>query len=344
MCNIYPKLRDAVLTFLGCDATREAVVTEIARWDAVALETAMTAQGIPVAVVRDSEEWLRTEQGAALASSPLIHIKRLGEGAPIPLTTANRPFEGVKVVDMTHVLAGPMITRGLAEYGAEVLHLRSADPDLDDQKTVSTEFRLGKSTATLELNRPDDLEALKELLRNADVFVHSWRPGVFEKHGFDPETLAALNPNLIQVAVSCYGAIGPWSHRGGFDGLALASIGATAIEAGSGKPTALPPPGVVTDALVGFLGTGVVASLLQRRANEGGGYRADLCLARVGMWMLGLGLDDPDPTLPTDLGDPLMRQLKTPRGLVDHVAPAVSFAHVRNQLPYAGEMSRPGWR
>lgn len=343
MCNIYPRLQSAVLNFLGCEASREAVAREIAKWDAVTLEAAMTAQGIPVAVVREREEWLRMEQGAALQSSPLVHIDRLGEGAPIKLAMADRPFAGIKVVDMTHVLAGPMITRGLAEYGAEVLHLRSPDPDLDDQKAVSTEFRLGKGTATLDLNRAAERDVLRELLRRADVFVHSWRPGVFENHGFGPEALAALNPNLIQVAVSCYGAVGPWAHRGGFDGLALASIGATAIEARSGR-LALPAPGVVTDALVGFLGAGVVASLLRRRAVKGGSCRAELSLARAGMWMLSLGQDDRGSARPSDLGEPQMRQLSTPDGLVDHVAPAASFTHLRSQLPYAGKLFRPAWR
>lgn len=342
MCNIYPKLRNAVLRFLDCDATRETVAEEIAKWNAIELETAMTAQCIPVAVVRENEEWLRTEQGIALQSSPLIHIDLLRAGPPTALEDASRPFAGIKVVDMTHVLAGPMITRALAEYGADVLHLRSADPDLDDQKVVSTEFRLGKSTATLELTQPDDRDTFRELLRSADVFVHSWRPGVFERYGFGPEELAALNPRLIQIAVSCYGPVGPWSHRGGFDGLALASIGATAIEARYDRPR-LPPPGVVTDALVGFLGTGVIASLLQRRAREGGSYRAELSLARVGMWMLSLGLDDLDPALPSDFGEPRLRQLKTPLGLVDHVASALSFSSTRSQLPFVGAVSAPAW-
>lgn len=342
MCNIYPKLSNAVLSFLNCDANREAVAGEIAKWNAIELETAMTAQGIPVAVVRENEEWLRTEQGMALQSSPLVHIERVGEAPPIALADAGKPFAGIKVVDMTHVLAGPMITRGLAEYGAEVLHLRSANPDLDDQKVVSTEFRLGKSTATLELSEPADRERLTELLREADVFVHSWRPGVFERYGFGSEQLAVLNPGLIQVAVSCYGPVGPWSHRGGFDGLALASIGATAIEARNDRPK-ISPPGVVTDALVGFLGTGVVASLLQRRTKEGGSYRAELSLARLGMWMLSLGLDDVDPTIPSDVGEPRMRQLETPLGLVDYVAPALSFSNTQSKLPFVGAMLKPAW-
>lgn len=342
MCNLVPKLRNDALRFFGCEANREAVAAEIAKWNADELETAMTAQGIPVAVMREQKEWLGTEQGIALQSSPLVHVERVGESPPIALTAGSRPFGGIKVVDMTHVLAGPMITRGLAEYGADVLHLRSANPDLDDPAAVSTEFRLGKSTATLELNDPADRQTLTELLGDADVFVHSWRPGVFERCGFGPEEIATLNPGIIQIAVSCYGPVGPWSGRGGFDGLALASTGVTAIEALYDRPK-ISPPDVVTDALAGFLGTAVVASLLQRRAKEGGSYRAEMSLARMAMWLLSLGLDELDQATPSSLGQPRMRKLATPLGQVDHVVPAISFSRTRSLLPFAGALPKPAW-
>ena len=342
ICNLVPKLRSNTLSFLNCDANREAVAKAIATWNADELEAAMTAQGIPVAVVRESEEWLATEQGKALQSSPLVHIDRVTDSPPVVMANASRPFEGIKVVDMTHVLAGPMITRGLAEYGADVLHLSSGNSDLDDPKPVSTEFRLGKKVAIVDLTDPAGRAALAELLREADVFVHSWRPGVFERFGFTAEQIAAINPGIIQVAVSCYGPVGPWSGRGGFDGLALASTGVTAIEAGYGE-TRISPPGVVSDALVGFLGTGVVASLLQRRAKEGGSYRAELSLARIAMWLLSLGLDAVDPSSSSKVGEPRMRRLTTPLGLVDYVAPAISFSVTESQLPFAGPLSKPGW-
>jgi crotonobetainyl-CoA:carnitine CoA-transferase CaiB-like acyl-CoA transferase len=342
MCNLVPKLREGALRILDCEANREAVAAAIAKWNADDLETAMTGQGIPVAVVRESAEWLGTEQGMALQSSPLVAIERLGETPPIALPNADRPFSGIKVVDMTHVLAGPMITRGLAEYGADVLHLSSANPDLDDPKAVSTEFRLGKRTANLELTNPAGRDTLAELLRDADVFVHSWRPGVFERYGFGPGQIAALNPGIVQVAVSCYGPVGPWSDRGGFDGLALASTGATAIEARYDRPK-VSPPGVVTDALVGFLGTAVVASLLQRRATEGGSYRAELSLARIAMWLLSLGLDAVDPAAPSDVGEPRMQSLETPLGQIEHVASPISFSRTESRLPRIDALSKLGW-
>ncbi len=155
--------------------------------------------------------------------------------------------------------------------------------------------------------------------------------------------VAAIRPGIIQVAVSCYGPVGPWSGRGGFDGLALASTGATAIEAHYDRPK-ISPPGVLTDALVGFLGTGVVASLLQRRAKEGGSYRAELSLARAAMWLLSLGIDAVDSTMPSDVGEPRMRKLQTPLGQIDHVASAISFSKTESQLPGVGALPRPAWR
>ncbi len=345
MANLVPRLRKSTLRFLGLDldADREAVAAAIRRWKGQELEDAMTAEGVPVALVRTVEEWAASEQGAALAACPLIDVATVGEAAPVPVGSADRPFAGIRVLDMTHVLAGPMITRGLAEYGADVLHLKSAHPDLKDPVAVTNELGLGKRSAVLELTEEQGRATFAELLADADVFVHSWRPGVFDRFGFSPERIAELSPGIVQVAVSCYGPQGPWAGRGGFDGLALASTGATALEAEHDHPR-VTPPGVVTDALAGFLGTGVVASLLQRRAREGGSFRAELSLARIAMWLLGLGrlpvTDGPEP----QLGAPRLRRLAdTALGPVDHVAPAITFTHTQSLLPRVDHFDGAFW-
>src|SRR3546814_4477566 len=129
MANLVPKLRNGSLRLLCLDlnADREAVAAAIRRWKGQELEDAMAAEGVPVALVRTAEEWAASEQGAALAACPLIDVATVGEAAPVPVGSADRPFAGIRVLDMTHVLAGPMITRGLAEYGADVLHVRSEE-------------------------------------------------------------------------------------------------------------------------------------------------------------------------------------------------------------------------
>jgi hypothetical protein len=122
----------------------------------------------------------------------------------------------------------------------------------------------------------------------------------------------------------------------------LASTGATAIEARYDRPK-VSPPGVVTDALVGYLGTAVVASLLQRRAKEGGSYRAELSLARIAMWLLSLGSDAVDPAAPSDVGEPRMQSLETPLGQVEHVASPISFSRTESRLPRIEAPSNLGW-
>jgi hypothetical protein len=337
-----PKLRNDTLRFLNCDADRASVAEAILKWNAVDLEDAMASQAVPIAVMRDTKEWQSIEAGKALAQTSLVHIERLADSAPVPLAAAERPFEGIRVLDMTHVIAGPMITRGLAEYGADVLHLSSANPELQDPLLITQEFRLGKRSATLEITGEEGRAKLAELLRDADVFVHSWRPGMFDRFGFSPKEIAALKPGIVQVAVSCYGPVGPWAGRGGFDGLALASTGATSFEARCDQPK-LSPPGVLTDALAGFLGAGVVASLLQRRAKEGGSYRAELSLARIAMWILDLGLIPVDPSRCSVVGEPRMRRLETELGTVEHVAPAISFSGSESRLSRVHHLSGANW-
>jgi hypothetical protein len=122
----------------------------------------------------------------------------------------------------------------------------------------------------------------------------------------------------------------------------LASTGGTAIEARYDRPK-VSPPGVVTDALVGFLGTAVVASLLHRRATEGGSYRAELSLARIAMWLLSLGLDAVDPSAPSDLGEPRMQSLETPLGHVEHVVSPISFSRTESRLPRIDALPKLGW-
>ena len=294
----------------------------------------MTDAGVPAAVVRTRAEWRETEQSKLLSESPLVHVDKIGTADPVPLAASPRPLAGVKVLDMTHVVAGPTITRGLAEYGADVLHISTLNPNLQDPLGVTTELLIGKRSAQIELDEPADRAAFEQLIRTADVFVQSWRPGVLARHGYPQERIAELNPAIVQVSVTAYGDRGPWGHRGGFDGLALASIGATAQEAERDRPK-LSPPGVLTDSLVGFLGVGVVASLLMRRTVEGGSYRADLALARFGMWLQGLGEIGPGTPVTTDFGQPRLRRIQSCFGALDYVAPAIRYSRLE------GFLSRP---
>ncbi len=345
MANISQKGREATLRFFNAVDDRAAVARAIASWDLVELEDAMVAVGIPAAVVRTREDWRGLVHGNALLQSPLVRVAKFGDCEPVVLPRADQPLAGIRVLDMTHVVAGPMMTRALAGYGAEVLHLSTLRPDIQDAPEVTMEALIGKRSAQIELDDPKDRATLEELIRTADVFVQSWRPGVLARFGFTSERIAELNPAIVQVSLSCYGNVGPWRDRGGFDGLALASIGATFQEAERDR-VKLSPPDVLTDSLVGFLGAGLIASLLRRRALEGGGYKADLSLARIGMWLQSLGEVPVDTPVTTRLGAPRTRRLHSCFGAIDYVAPAVRLSGVakhRLRPPEPVGSSPPRW-
>ncbi|WP_316399581.1 CoA transferase, partial [Bradyrhizobium sp. 33ap4] len=144
-----------------------------------------------------------------------MEIEKIGESAPIPLPSGDRPLTGLRVLDFAHVLAGPVTSRMLAEQGADVL--RITGPGHHDGWDTALDTGVGKRSADLDLEVLADVERAKELMRSADVFVQSWRPGSLDRRGFSPEELSELRPGLIYVSVSAYGSGGPWAERGGFN-------------------------------------------------------------------------------------------------------------------------------
>ena len=326
---------DRLLALLEAANTRQAIAEAVSSWKADELEEAAAEAAVPVAVLRSTAEWRDSEAGKLAASSRVGRVDLIAPADPVPLSPAARPLAGIRVLDMTHVVAGPTIGRGLAEYGADVLHVATLNPDLQDELEVATQLSIGKRSAQIELDDPEDRLAFERLIETADVFVQSWRPGMLERHGYPPERIAELNPGIVQLSVSCYGDIGPWGRRGGYDGLALASIGARAAEAawraekdrlagGGSKQEGF--RGLLTDTLTGILGSAVVASLLMRRAVEGGSFRADVTLAGVGMWLQDLGAIGPEVPVTPTLGRPRLRRIHSCFGTLDYVAPAIRYS------------------
>jgi CoA-transferase family III len=334
---LLPRNRDRLAQLLEAANRREAVAEAVRSWKAEELEDAVAEAGVPVTVLRTNSEWRDSEQGKLVAASRLGRVDRLGQSDPMPLPAAAQPLAGVRVLDMTHVVAGPTITRGLAEYGADVLHLCTLNPDLQDELEVAIQLGIGKRSTQIELDDPSDRVAFERLLRTADVFVQSWRPGVLQRHGYPPERIAELSPGIVQLSVSAYGDVGPWGRRAGYDGLALASIGAALQEQAWRKEAELRRPdssaapryrGLLTDSLTGILGSVLVASLLMRRAVEGGSYRADLTLAGVGTWLQDLGAYDPEVTVTETLGEPRLRRIQSCFGTLEYVAPAIRYSRL----------------
>ena len=230
--------------------------------------------------MRSLEEWAHHPQGQAIAVEPLIDWSEapiLASGR-VALNTA-RPLDGVRVLDLTRVLAGPVATRFLAAFGANVLRI---DPPSWDEPGVIPEVTIGKRCAELDLHDADDRSRFAELLRTADILVHGYRPGALEGLGFGKDKRRQLNPGLIDVCLDAYGWTGPWARRRGFDSLVQMSAGiadAGMRMEGVGKPFPLPVQAL--DQATGYLMAAAAARALLIRRITGGALSAQLSLART---------------------------------------------------------------
>ncbi|WP_297339806.1 CoA transferase, partial [Pseudophaeobacter sp.] len=276
-----PHHRAAALLVLGCAEDPAAVTAAVAAWEGEALETAVVAQGGVAAFMRSREQWLAHPQGQAVQQEPLINWV-----APRPVllrdrpeATATRPLAGLRVLDLTRVLAGPIATRTLAGFGAEVLRI---DPPGWDEPGVIQDISLGKSMASLDLRDSTGLQQFKDLLAQADVLVHGYRPGALDGLGLDLATRAHIAPNRIEVTLDAYGWTGPWAGRRGFDSLVQMSAGIAdrgAQWAGADKPTPLPVQAL--DHATGYMMAAAVLNALTTATTTQRAASARLSLARM---------------------------------------------------------------
>jgi crotonobetainyl-CoA:carnitine CoA-transferase CaiB-like acyl-CoA transferase/GNAT superfamily N-acetyltransferase len=331
-CN-FPNHRAAALGVLGVAEDRAAVTRAVAGWNAADLEEAIIAAKGAGGMVRSHAEWAAHPQAAAIAALPLMEIVRIGDSPPEPLPSGNRPLTGIRVLDLTRVLAGPTCARTLAEHGADVMKITAAHlPNLGYQEWDTGH---GKLSAQLDLRAPDDLEALRSLVREADVFSQGYRPGSLAGRSLSPEELAALRPGLIYVSLSAFGHTGPWSSRRGFDTVVQTVSGMTArqVEIVPGK-TAGPQfyPVSAIDYCTGYLMAFGAMVALARRAQEGGSWLVRISLAQVGKWMVDLGevpaaslKDVPDEFRPEELAR-WSTVSETPSGRLRHLKPVVQMS------------------
>jgi CoA-transferase family III len=319
----------SALPALGVRVDRDAVAAAVARWDAVELEEAITAAGGCAAALRSRSEWRAHPQGMAIAERPLLEVRRQSGGEPEPLpaavtrvgTWAGRPLGGVRVLDLTRVIAGPTAGRVLAAWGADVL--RVDPPGFDEMPVLILEATTGKRTTALDLRRPPDRERFDALVRGADVLLTGYRPGAMAGLGYGPRRLAELRPGLVTATLSAYGTTGPWAGRRGFDSLVQLATGLAdeaRIAAGADHP--VPLPAQALDYLTGWLLVTGIAEALRRRATDGGGWHVEATLARTAHWLDDLGRTDglaiPEPG--PEVTDPFMVELTGPLGRTAHVA------------------------
>ena len=331
----YARLRDGILQFLDCPSESAAIARQVACHDAQALEDELSGRGLCAAILRSPEEWRAHAQGQALAGMPPIELVRLTDSEPIPLKPAAwRPLEGVRVLDFTHVVAGPTIGKLLAEHGADVIHCRY--PYQDHILGFDIETAFGKKNTYLDLRNADDRELALQLVRECDVFVQGFRWGSLAHRGFGPDDLRPINPRLIYVELNAYGFQGPWAERRGWEQLAQAATGVAMLHSAPlGKPALV--PAYFNDYGSGCLGAlGVLAALL-RRAREGGSWRVRVSLAKTAM--LGTQFaSNHEPAIPIDETE-LERYLidqDSPIGLLTRVAPAVQLEKTPAFVDHAG--------
>ena len=298
----YPHHRRRLLAALGLpDSTdRDAFVGAVASRNAQEVEDLAVAGGAIAVRVRREDEWAESEPGKASRQQALVEVTarpgRADGTLPDHARTAARPLAGLRVLDLTRVIAGPVATRTLALLGAQVLRV---DPTaLDEIGVQHTDTGQGKTTTQLDLDDPTDRTVFDRLLASADVLVTGYRPGALEALGLDT---TGERPGLIRARVSAWGTRGPWAHRRGFDSIVQAASGIAVIEGtdpdGAFRTGALPAQ--VLDHSSGYLLAAAVVDALARRMDDGLGRDVEVALARTAAWLLDSAYrtDDPPPAV-----------------------------------------------
>jgi crotonobetainyl-CoA:carnitine CoA-transferase CaiB-like acyl-CoA transferase len=329
----FPNHRAAALRVLGCEEDRAAVRQAVANRDAQELEEAIIAAGGAGGMVRSMSEWARHPQAAAIAALPLLEILKIGDSAPEPLPEGERPLSGIRVLDLTRVLAGPTCARTLAEHGADVLKITAPHIAARDDQEYDTGH--GKLSARLDLRQSQDLDRLKTLVREGDVFSQGYRPGTLAGRGLSPEALAALRPGLVYVSLCAFSHAGPWASRRGFDTVVQNVSGITTRQ---GELFPGPEPGPqfypvsAIDYLTGYLMAFGAMVALARRAREGGSWLVRISLAQTGKWLVDRGqvpeaqLDDIAQELyPAEI-ERWSIESDTPAGRLRHLGPTVRLS------------------
>ena len=331
-CN-FPNHRAAALSVLGVAEDRDAVIKAVAKWNAQDLEDAIIEAKGAGGMVRTMEEWAKHPQAAAIANLPLMEIVKLADSPPEALPEGSRPLSGVRVLDLTRVLAGPTCARTLAEHGADVMKITGAHlPNIGYQEYDTGH---GKLNAQLDLRETKDMETLRGLVSQTDVFSQGYRPGTLGGRGLSPEELAELRPGIVYISMCAFSHMGPWASRRGFDTVVQTVSGITNRQ-GDLFPGATPGPQFypvsAIDYLTGYLMAfgGMVA--LNRRVHEGGSWLVRISLAQVGRWLVSQGeIPEADlKNIPAEFNPEEIASWSTvsdtPMGKLGHLGPVLSLS------------------
>lgn len=321
----YPTLRRRMLSALDLErsSTPEDVERTIAGLNAEEAERRLVEAGAAAAIARTLDDWQRHPQGRAVAVEPVAAITATSLGPTQWRPTRERPLLGIRVLDMTRVVAAPMATRFLASLGAEVLRIDC--PDSDEVELFGVhDISLGKRWALLDARTSEGNRRLRDLISGADVMVHGYRPGALDSLGLDAHTRALLRPGLVDVTLNAYGWTGPWQDRRGFDTLVQFSSGIAhevARWASQDPETRLPlnalghhvdasrPRHLPVEALDFGTGYQLAAAAimgLTRRLESGQGSLVQMSLARTACLLVDNACQPTDPTFQLPDDDPLL--------------------------------------
>ncbi|MEP6723032.1 MAG: CoA transferase [Variovorax sp.] len=286
--------REGALRLLGlapAAAKRSDAEAALLNWRALDFEEAAAQRKLVATALRRFDQWDATPQGQAIAAQPLFTIDRIGDAPPLalpPLREDARPLTGVRVLDLTRILAGPVGGKALAAYGADVMLVNS--PALPNIEAIADTSR-GKLSAHVDLKTDAGCATLRHLAGDAHVFTQGYRPGGLSALGFGPAALAQARPGIVYVSLTAYGTQGPWAARRGFDSLVQTAMGFNHAEGEAAGDAAKPRPMPmqILDEATGYLMAFGAAAALCRQQREGGSWHVQVSLAQTGQWLRGLG-------------------------------------------------------
>ena len=337
------------LAVLGAEATKDAVAAAVATWDAEALERAIQEGGGVARVLRSPAEWAAHPQGQAVSALPPVVTERIEDASARTFAgTGALPLSGVRVLDLTRVIAGPVAGRTLAACGADVLLI--GNDDLPTLETFQIDTGFGKRAVHLDLRSASGRARLLELAAEADVLVQAFRPGAMEAIGLGFADVAKVRPGIVYLSLNAWSQAGPWAMQRGFDSLVqtASGIGYAPVE-GDVAGTPSPLPAQVLDHGTGYIAAAAVMRALADQAVGGGSRHLHVSLAQTGAWFTGLGAGDEsvggDPRF-EDVGD-LLAEMPSAWGDLTYVRPAITLDGAGlawTTPPEQGGASAPEWR
>ncbi len=320
----FPKLAQRTIDVIGGAVGDDAaaVAARVKQWNALELEDALAAVGACGAMIRSFDEWAAHPQSDALLPLGRVSVEKVADGPVVPVGDGVRPLGGLRALDLTRVLAGPTAGRILAEHGADVLHVNGDHMDNVPAFVIDTSH--GKRSTSLDLTSVEDCDRLRALVRDADVFTQGYRGDALERRGFGVGDLVAVNPSIIAVTINCYGDVGPWKTRPGWEQLAQSVTGIADAEGDPGRPRLI--PAAAADYTTGYLAALGTMAALRRRSIEGGSYRVRASLCQTAMWIGedGACMEPSESSMGTDPS--WMTTTSTGHGSLEHLLPVAQLS------------------